>query len=732
MSAQAAFSQTGKPKDQQLVALADEVYRNSGARRQALEQYRQALEVNPDNLKANYMAGICYLQTIQKERSLAHFLRVQDLDPNYESGMNIGADLYPDLDYLIGMAYHLGENFDRAKVFYKRFAANVRDGKGSRQARENKPLALKTVERRLFECETGKQMMSYPVSVRILPLQGPNSDYPDYAPTLDREESRIIFTSRRPGGMAPQVDNDLFYFEDIYISDRQGDSAWSPARLLEGVNTENHEATVTSSADGKSLILYRDANGGDLYLSRNRDGKWSKPKPIGGEVNSAFRESSAFISPDGKKLYFSSDRPGGFGGTDIYVSEALDGENKWGVPSNLGAVVNTEYDDESPVFSIDGVYMFFSSKGHRGMGGYDIFRTRYDSVTHEWVKPENMGYPINTSDNDLYYVQGNDIGHAYFASSRESGTGDMDLYLIRPVNKDDSLLIRGPKLDDLAKQAQALSDDKANLLSDTSAEGRAFRDAANHFADTSQNALADEFARRGSDSSQSALADEFASMQGNKSGKFTTLKLRLSVIDKATRRLLDASMKFVDAETGETFEVKRTKTGTYLVVVPTDKDRTFAVTAERQGYQFRNATLKVKAGDKGTKVFERLIEMERIGLNKPRVLKNLYFDFDKVNLRPASLRELALLENLMRENPRLIVEVAGHTDDVGTDEYNQRLSERRAKAVVNHLVSRGIDRSRLRAKGYGKRIPIATNDDEKDGRELNRRTEFEIIGGRTQ
>ncbi len=708
--------QTGKAKDQVLVTLADEVYRNSGARRQALEQYKLALEANPDNLKANYMAGICYLQTIQKERALPHLLRVQDLDPAYESGMNIGRDLYPDLDYLIGMAYHLGENFERARVFYTRFAANVRDGKGSRMARENKALAIKTIERRLFECETGRQLTNYPVAVRILPLKGPNTDYPEYAPCLARDEGQIIFTSRRPGGMAQNVDNDLFYFEDVYVSTRQGDTAWGTAALLDGVNTENHEASVTLAADGQTLILYRDANGGDLYLSKRRDGKWSKPRPIGGAVNTTFRESSAFISADGKRLYFSSDRPGGYGGTDLYVAEALDGENRWGTPSNLGPVINTEYDEESAVFSFDGQYLFFSSRGHRGMGGYDIFRTRFDSATKAWAKPENMGYPINTADNDLYYVQGNDIGHAYFASSRESGAGDLDLYLITPVNKEDSLLIRGPKLDELAKQARSLSDDKTNTLT----EADILRDASNRYADTSQGDLASEFTNQLGDKASSGKAAA------------THVNLRLSLVDKGNKRLMDARVSFTDAETGEVFTAQRIKTGTYMLRLPTDRDRTFTIAAEREGFQFRNASLKVKAGDKGTRVYDRLLEMERIALNRPRVLKNLYFDFDKVDLRPASKLELQLLENLLRENPKLIIEVAGHTDDIGTDAYNQRLSERRAKAVVNYLVGRGIERSRLRAKGYGKRIPIATNDDEAEGRELNRRTEFEIIGGRAR
>jgi outer membrane protein OmpA-like peptidoglycan-associated protein len=203
-------------------------------------------------------------------------------------------------------------------------------------------------------------------------------------------------------------------------------------------------------------------------------------------------------------------------------------------------------------------------------------------------------------------------------------------------------------------------------------------------------------------------------------------------VDKRTKRLLDAGLKFVDTETGEAFDTKRTKAGTYIVSVPTDKNRSFTVSAEKAGFQFRNATVQVKAGEKGTRILDRLLEMEALAQNRPRILKNLYFDFDKVNLRPASKLELDLLENMLRENPKIIIEVAGHTDQVGTEDYNQRLSERRAQAVVNYLVSKGIDHSRLRAKGYGKRIPIATNDDEDEGRQLNRRTEFEIMSGRTE
>jgi outer membrane protein OmpA-like peptidoglycan-associated protein len=433
------------------------------------------------------------------------------------------------------------------------------------------------------------------------------------------------------------------------------------------------------------------------------------------------------------------------------MAQALDGENKWGTPSNMGAIINTEYDDESPVFSFDAEYMYFSSRGHRGMGGYDIFRTHYLAETKEWAKPENMGYPINTADNDLYYVQGNDIGHAYFASSRESGTGDLDLYLIRPLSDDDSLLIRGPKPDDFVTKAVSLSDEKTNLLSDTGAEARAIREGAAMFADSSQEDLASEFDKKNkknkkakevkTDDDQNELAQEFAVLENAVKAKqtnpdpnapMTSLKLRLSVVNKKTKRVVDAAIKFVDTETGEVFAVKKTKAGTFIVSVPTDKARSFTVSAEKSGFQFRNATVNVKAGEKGLRILDRLLEMEALAQNRPKILKNLYFDFDKVNLRPASRHELDLLENLMRENPKLIIEVAGHTDFVGTEEYNQKLSERRAWAVVNYLASKGIDRSRLRAKGYGKRIPVATNDDEEEGRELNRRTEFEIISGRTE
>jgi outer membrane protein OmpA-like peptidoglycan-associated protein len=271
------------------------------------------------------------------------------------------------------------------------------------------------------------------------------------------------------------------------------------------------------------------------------------------------------------------------------------------------------------------------------------------------------------------------------------------------------------------------------------------------FADSSQEDLASEFDKKNkknkkakevkTDDDQNELAQEFAVLENAVKAKqanpdpnapMTSLKLRLSVVNKKTKRVVDAAIKFVDTETGEVFAVKKTKAGTFIVSVPTDKARSFTVSAEKSGFQFRNATVNVKAGEKGLRILDRLLEMEALAQNRPKILKNLYFDFDKVNLRPASRHELDLLENLMRENPKLIIEVAGHTDFVGTEEYNQKLSERRAWAVVNYLASKGIDRSRLRAKGYGKRIPVATNDDEEEGRELNRRTEFEIISGRTE
>lgn len=705
-----------KAADEQLVEEADQIYR-FGAKRQALDQYQLALNINPNNIRANYMTGVCYLQTINRELSLKYLLKAYDLNPNYISDLVRDNNLYPDLLFLIGFSYHLNENFDRAVEYYDRFKKDLQFNKVSSQVLEDKDRAIVYVDRKIYECSVGRDMIRQPKKLKVTPLNSINSPFPDYAPTIDAKGTTLIFTSRRAGGISPDVANDLYFYEDIWQSKKSGET-WGEPQLIKELCDAKSESNLSLSPDGKTLLVYKDINNGDIYESKLEGGKWSKAKPLAGNVNSEGAEGSALISPDGKYLFFSSDRPGGFGGLDIYVSEKLSGD-KWGTPSNMGPNINSEFDDDAPMLRLNGKTLFFASKGHRGMGGFDIFRSDYDTIRKEWGPCYNVGYPVNSTDNDIYFVQGEDTLKAYFTSIKESGVGDADIFLLEFLSQDEQ------KKDSVAKQqAIAAADSTKDQPELTDAKLNTLADAKIGSAD-STDSDADGKGKKGRKGKGTGDEDE-----DGLAGKGVTLVI--SVVDKSTGALMDADLQFTNKNSKAVLTPEPDKLGTYRITFPKGKGgvTNYTLAVQKEGFVFKNISLSIP--NSKTMTLNRRIELDPITVNKAVRLRNIYFDFNKWNIKPESNRELNVLVNFMKKNPTVIIEVGGHTDNVGGDAFNQRLSQRRADAVVGYLTKRGIPGSRLRSVGYGRSKPLASNDDETEGRELNRRTEFVVLGKRRQ
>ncbi|MEJ0033096.1 MAG: hypothetical protein WDO15_23390 [Bacteroidota bacterium] len=247
----------------------------------------------------------------------------------------------------------------------------------------------------------------------------------------------MFTTRRRDGNMNENVFSDNKPWEDIFISSKEG-GKWTPAKNIGApvdigapVGTLNHESTTALSRDGNTLLIYKDENNGDIYVTSRKTTSepWSAPEPLEG-INSTYAESSASLSTDGTTLYFSSDRPGGLGGFDIYMA-TKDSRGNWTKIKNLGPGINTPYDEEGPFIDYEGKVLYFSSKARKGMGGYDIFKsTLTDVKNNKWSDPENLGYPINTPDNDVYFVGSKDGKRGYYSSVREDGLGYADIYRV--------------------------------------------------------------------------------------------------------------------------------------------------------------------------------------------------------------------------------------------------------------------------------------------------------------
>jgi hypothetical protein len=327
-----------------------------------------------------------------------------------------------DAHYLLGKAYHLNYEWDKAIEEYSRCLGKKSEINGAEVA---------TAQRRIKECNNGKELMKNPVKVNIDNLgTAINTKYKEYVPVISADESDLYFTSRRPGSTGSEgAIGEEDYFEDIYFSEMKN-GKWTQAKNLGApVNTDRHDATVNLSVDGQRLFIYRDANEVDADISevRLRGRTWSEPKKLNSNINTKFQETSAAFSPDEKLIYFVSNKPGGYGGKDIYVSR-LTGLGDWGKAENLGPPVNTEMDEDAVFMHPDGKTLFFCSNGHKTMGGFDIFKTVLENG--KWSEPVNIGYPINTPDNDVSYVLSASGKHGYYASARDGSFGERDIFMI--------------------------------------------------------------------------------------------------------------------------------------------------------------------------------------------------------------------------------------------------------------------------------------------------------------
>jgi len=384
--------------------------------KEALRLYRDIYANEPDNPKISYMIGKCHLSLGNINESVKYFEKSFQLD-NYIDGINLS----------LGMAYHLKGNLARAVEEYEKYKSTLPKGKRDKD----------DVNELLEQCGYAKQLMAKPIDVTIQNMgSNINSEYPDYSPSIALDGKTIIFTSRRSDTKGKGRDNyDHGYYEDIYISEYDGgNKSWNPAKGIKGrLNTEFHDANMSISPDGNEIFVYKNVpnktQSGDIYVStKGSTGKWSKPKPLPKKtINTSYFESSACLSADGNTLYFVSERKNGYGRGDIYKSARL-GNGEWAEPENLGPVVNSDKDEIGVFIHPDGKTLFFGSKGHKGIGGYDIFRSVFNDGT--WSEPENLGYPINTTGDDAHFVMTTDNRIGYYASLKEDGFGEKDVYQV--------------------------------------------------------------------------------------------------------------------------------------------------------------------------------------------------------------------------------------------------------------------------------------------------------------
>jgi len=655
----------------EFVEIGDEIYFVQKAPEQAKEMYIQAAQFDPNNIKANYMAAKTITETINKGEAIPYFQKVFELDADYKF----------DLLYSIARAYQYGLQFEDAIEHYNQYLKKLDQDKDYRG--EDK-IPVNQVKRRIYECENGIEFMANARNFIITNIGSSiNSNSLDYAPVINADETMMIFTSRRKeGNLNENVYDDNFAYEDIFISYKE-DGKWTSAKNIgETVNTLYFESNLALSADGKQLYIYRDENNGDIYVSEQRsDETWSEPQPVSDNINSSYSENSVTISPDGQTLYFSSDRPGGYGGLDLYKCEK-DRRGEWGKVTNLGETVNTPYDEDGVFIDFDGKTLYFSSRGRKGMGGYDIFKSIYKVEDDSWSDPVNLGYPINTPDDDIFFVSTKDGKRGYFATVRNDGVGYLDIYMVEIPDQSEDL---ANKLD---------NKDQKDMAEDSELANRNVNQVAN-----------------------------------NKSAQ-TTLKavqLLLKVEDASNQQALDAKVILKGKQPGETLHAEKLASGIYQFNIRNDEAEEYMLAVEKAGYMYKNVKISIPPISADTQEFRKKVTLDPVVTDYRMILEFVYFDINSARLKDSSQGELERLKSFLSANPGVRVEIAGHTDSSGPSAYNQTLSRKRAQAIVDYLIENGITTERLAARGYGETDPIASNDDEAEGRELNRRVELRVL-----
>jgi len=398
---------------------------------EALIAYSELYRTDSTNANLQFKIGECYLHSARASEKAIPLLEkaIKKVSQKYNPTSNKEKNAPVTAFLSLGTAYHRNYQFDLAKNMYSAYSKEA-------------PSDSIEANRLIKQCDYATLLIANPVDIVINNLgKKINGKYPDYAPVLSADENTLLFTSRREGSTGGMQKDEVAFREDIYMCTKDASGEWSEAKNLSTINSEFHEATVGLSVDGQQVLFYSDKSvdgNGDIYISKLNGEEWGQPLMLPSPINTKFQESDACFNADGSILYFASDRKGGFGGFDIYMVKKMP-NGDWSFPQNCGGKINTANNDRAPFMHPDGVTLFFSSEGHKSMGGYDVFQAMQDE-NGLWSDAENIGYPINTTGDDIFYVTSADGKRAYYSSFREDGYGEKDIYMISLPKREEKAL----------------------------------------------------------------------------------------------------------------------------------------------------------------------------------------------------------------------------------------------------------------------------------------------------
>ena len=692
---------------------------------EALPIFLKLLQSNPDNATFCYHTGICYYySSTSRPLSVPYFERALKLP-----GMTKTADLYLHA----GLAYLSVNRFSDASACFRLFRSKADDSYDPTVA-----------DRFIAYCENGKKAWEHPARARIRNLgKNVNSPYPDYAPVLTHDESRLLFTSKRPGTTGGRKDENGYFYEDIYQSKNLSSHKWAnsgkydssfqapkfgPFRFFFGraenvseINTNDHDGSIAISPEGNDLFIFRY---GDIWKAGWSGTKWEKPKKLHQDVDARSSvEPSLCFSPDEKTLYFVSDRKGGFGGKDIWLSRK-NADGTWGSPENLGPGINTALDEDAPYVTKDGKQLFFSSEGHNSMGGFDVFKSGI-SADGSWGTPENLGAPINNGGDDIFYTPDETGNSAYYSSLNRYGEGDLDLYSVMYY-------------------PEVIQQAKMRIAQDAFPSGTRIRLSLVNL----ENGETKEYAVMPGDSiiyNYSAGQEFSLSMNADGFSNFTdTIKLSPGAYDYVLQTI---SLQ----EKSDNKRRLQLNTYSFDIDYAVDADTLLDQLADRKNARsiYLGQLTSISQVYTSWKKNSEDIVLTRNGtsadaetgfdaslpdLNAATSINGLpvLFEFDESFIRDDMKAQLDDVANQLKKDHTTKLRIDGHADSKGSSAYNLALSRRRANAIRDYFIISGIAPERLVVIAEGDKAPVAPNtrengEDNPEGRSLNRRVELSLI-----
>ena len=607
-----------------------------GNLKEAKTLYQKAIEKDPNSFKANVGMGLLLSEMLDNYSGALPYL---------EKAYTISSkDTMAQLFYSLAKCYQYNGEYEKAIGFFDRLNG---------YEDYDKEIDLeKDIKKRKEDCNYAIQHRNYapPTNLYIVNAgKTINTDMPEYVPVLT-PQNELIFTSRRQDDKKEQLSYlDGKYFESMYISKIERSGFNTPRRytLPEQFKSSHylkkHESVVSMSQDGKILFTFRDNK---IYEINMEDRKTRKPKKLTRSVNFDFYQSHAFVTKDGNTLYFTSEADGGLGGIDIYSATKIK-EGEWSKPENLGASINTSFDEDAPFITDDGKTMYFASKGHEGYGNYDIYKS--ELVEGKWGKPENLGQPINSAGHDIFMVQDSQKSVAYFSSSRNGGFGDMDIYKINYLN---NLNKECPLEKTILFSLSIIDEDATDLKNKVEVKFPENYKVLSYEWKVNENVVAD----------QAAVLNYDYKHTGN----YSVSSKVIAYCDTCLSPLVVCNSienKFEKIKVDTSTTVTNT---TLAAVTPVDLS-------------------KVK-GELSTE------QLQALGFNTNPIL----FNFDKSSLTTDAEEILRTNTEVLKKHPGLTVEIIGYTDSRGSENHNRILSANRAKSVKKYLAKADVKRSQLK------------------------------------